>query len=209
MGSSSASWSWSRYLRQALELTAIMLASLGGYLLVLKWRGHDVRFVTWTDWDDYFPFWPSWVWVYLLPYLVGPAVIGLLHRETFLWFVRCGLTVVAVTLLIFIGLPTQIAPRPAPEGLTGLTGWMYEEMVKIDEPPANAAPSLHVSLTCLLALALFKDFPRWWPLTLLGVGLVWFSTLVTRQHHLIDVATGALLALAVARLWRKKKEAIL
>ena len=74
-------------------------------------------------------------------------------------------------------------------------------LIEIDEPPANAAPSLHVSLTFLLALALVRDFPRYWFLSLGGVALVWLATLFTRQHHLIDVASGAGLALLVAFTW--------
>ena len=70
-------------------------------------------------------------------------------------------------------------------------------MIAIDGPAANAAPSLHVSLTCLLALAMIRDFPRWWPLWFAFVGAVWWSTLVTRQHHLVDVVTGTLLTWAV------------
>ena len=65
----------------------------------------------------------------------------------------------AVSLLIFVALPTQVAARSPEHGLgTGLTARLYEQMVAIDEPPANAAPSLHVSLTCLLALACFAIF---------------------------------------------------
>jgi membrane-associated phospholipid phosphatase len=186
---------------QSFLLAVIMFSSLGLYLTVLKWRGGAPVFVTHTAWDELVPFRPEWVWVYLVPYLIGPVVIGLLSRETFRWFVYRGLALVGVTLLVFIVVPTQVGPRPAAQGLDGFTGWMYHQMVEIDEPPANAAPSLHVSLTCLLALALLRDFPRWWALSLSGVGLVWLSTLMTRQHHLIDVASGALLACAVVAAW--------
>jgi membrane-associated phospholipid phosphatase len=81
---------------------------------------------------------------------------------------------------------------------------MYKNVIAIDDPPANAAPSLHVGLTCLLLLAMLRDYPRCWPLWVGFVSLVWLSTLVTRQHHLIDVATGILLACAVVgRLQRR------
>jgi hypothetical protein len=187
-----------RGLFQALLLAAIMYASLGCYLIVLKWRGGDAKITTWTPVDEWFPFWPSWVWVYLIPYLLGPILIGMMSRSTFWWYVRNGLAIVAVTLVIFVLIPTQIDNRyRSMDTGTGLTAEMYKQMIEIDEPPANAAPSLHVSLTCLLALALFRDFPRGWPLWIGFVGLVWLSTLVTRQHHLIDVATGVLLALGI------------
>ena len=74
-------------------------------------------------------------------------------------------------------------------------------IIAIDGPAANAAPSLHVSLTCLLAWALVRDFRQWWPMTMLGVGVVWLSTLYTRQHHLLDVASGILLASTAALPW--------
>jgi membrane-associated phospholipid phosphatase len=191
-----------RFLRQALGLAAVMLSSLACYLVVLKWRGGAARFVTYTSWDEWAPFRPGWVWVYLLPYLIGPVLLGITRASTFRWYVTRGLVVVAISLVIFILVPTQIAARSTDHGLgTGITAQLYENMVAIDEPPANAAPSLHVSLTCLLGLALCRDFPKWWPATLLGVVLVWLATLFTRQHHLIDVVTGILLACLVAFLW--------
>jgi membrane-associated phospholipid phosphatase len=186
---------------QSMLLAVIMFSSLGLYLTVLRWRGGAPVFITETAWDALFPFSPEWVWVYLLPYLIGPVVIGLLSRDTFRWFVYRGLAVVGLTLLVFVLCPTQTGPRPPATDLDGFTGWMYHQMVEIDEPPANAAPSLHVSLTCLLVLALVRDFPRWWPASAAGVGLVWLSTLLTRQHHLLDVATGIALVCAVVLLW--------
>src|SRR5262245_28850049 len=192
--------------RQALVLAAIMLGSLSLYLVVLKWRGPAARLTTHLPVDDWLPFAPGWVWVYLVPYVVGPALIGLLRPSTFRWYVSRGLVVVATTLLIFIALPTRTAPRPPAEGLLdGLTAFVYHNMVAIDEPPANAAPSLHVSLTCLLAWALCRDFPRWRAPAWLGVGIVWLATLLTRQHHLMDVLTGVLPTSAVVWFWPRRK----
>jgi membrane-associated phospholipid phosphatase len=187
---------------QALLVAAIMFSSLGLYLLVLNWRGHAALFTTHIPLDDWIPYRPEWVWVYLIPYLIGPATIGLLSWDTCRWFIARGLVIIALTLLIFILVPTQTKERPLSDNLgDGLTARLYRQMVEVDEPPANAAPSLHVSLTLLLAWALLRDLPRWWPVTVAGVGVVWLSTLMTRQHHLIDVATGAALAAAVVLAW--------
>jgi membrane-associated phospholipid phosphatase len=190
-----------RGLIQALLLAIIMFSSLACYLFVLKWRGHAASVVTWIPLDEWVPFWPSWVWVYLIPYAIGPILAGTLSSSTFWWFIRRGLIVMGLALLIFTLFPTQtdIRHRQQPIG-TGLTAEVYESVIKIDDPPANAAPSLHVSLTCLMLLALFRDYPLWWPLWSGFIGLVWLSTLFTRQHHLIDVVTGVLLAVTVAWL---------
>jgi membrane-associated phospholipid phosphatase len=187
-----------RGILQALLLAAIMFASLGGYLVVLKWRGKAASVTTWTPLDEVLPFWPSWVWVYLIPYLVGPALMGLMTWSTFWWYVRRGLVIVGLTLVIFIVFPTKTDNKHRSHDVgNGLSATLYKNMIDIDDPPANAAPSLHVSLTWLLVLALWRDFPRWWPVWVGFAVLIWLSTLVTRQHHFIDVATGVLLACGV------------
>jgi membrane-associated phospholipid phosphatase len=190
-----------RGIRQAMGLAALMCASLGGYLLILKWRGPAARLTTYTPLDDLIPFQPAWVWVYLIPYLVGPVLVGFLTPATFRWFISRSLTVVVLAQTIFIVLPTQTAERPQAALSDGLTARLYQEMIAIDEPPANAAPSLHVSLTFLLALAWSRDFRRWCWLALLAAMLVWLSTLLTRQHHLVDVVTGVMLATLVVCAW--------
>jgi hypothetical protein len=186
--------SFARILSQVGILALLMVISLSLYLVVLKWRGPRASLDTQTSWDKRIPFYPEWVWAYLIPYLVGPVVVALLNWHTFVWYLRRGLLIVLVTLVIFMVFPTQTV-RPDGTGLgDGPTARLYRNMVAIDDPPANAAPSLHVSLTCLLALALIRDFPRWWLIAFGGAAVVWLATLFTWQHHLIDVATGILLA---------------
>jgi PAP2 superfamily len=195
-----------RGLFQALLLAAIMLTSLGCYLFVLKWRGSAARVTTWTPFDEQLPFWPSWIWVYLMPYALGPILAGTLSVSTYWWYIRTGLVVVALTLVIFVIFPTQIDARHrAQVAATGLTADVYKNVTEIDDPPANAAPSLHVSLTCLLLLALLRDYPSCWPWWTGFMVLVWLSTLITRQHHVIDVGAGILLACGVAYLPKLRK----
>src|SRR5262249_29216548 len=80
--------------RQILLLTLIMLASLGGYLLVLWTRGPEARISTFLPLDDLVPFEPAWVWVYLIPYILGPLAFGLMRPTTFNWYVSRGLATV-------------------------------------------------------------------------------------------------------------------
>src|SRR5579864_4963833 len=97
---------------QMFVVAMVMLTSLGGYLLVLKLRGPDARIITKTDLDDVIPFQPGWVWVYLIPYLIGPVVIGFMRLATFHWYISRGIAVMLITLIIFIVFPTQTAERP-------------------------------------------------------------------------------------------------
>src|SRR4029077_6444000 len=111
-----------------------------------------------------------------------------------------GLAAVFASLAIFVVLPTRTV-RPDTSYLgEGATADAYRNRIAADAPAANAAPSLHVSLTCLLAWALIRDFPHWWLVSCFGIVTVWLSTLFTYQHHLVDVFTGALLALLIGLL---------
>jgi membrane-associated phospholipid phosphatase len=196
-------WTPARGIRQAVVIAAIMFSALGLYLVVLKWRGwaghNHVTYI--AELDDLFPFRPGWVWVYLIPYVVCPVMVGLLSRDSFAWFVRRGLVLIAITLTIFITYPTQTRPRQPADLGDGPTAQLYESMIKLDDPPANAAPSLHVSLTCLLAWTLVRDYPRWWLPSFAAALVVWLATLYTRQHHILDVLTGAVLACVLVLPW--------
>jgi membrane-associated phospholipid phosphatase len=184
-------------------LALFFAASFSVYLTVLKVRGPAAAVCTETAWDAAFPFTPWWVWLYLLPYVAGPLLTAVLSRAAFVWYLRRAALVEAITFTIFLAYPTYVrrpldnpASRPANEARLedGLTAALYLRMIELDSPPANAAPSLHVSLSCLLAWALAYDRPRWWAAALGAAVVVWLSTLYTGQHHLVDVATGVLLA---------------
>jgi membrane-associated phospholipid phosphatase len=149
---------------------------------------------TQTSWDTDIPFRPEWVWLYLLPYLAGPLLAMSLTQATFAWFLRRASLALVLSLMIFILWPTKTVRPPMVPMDEGLMAQLYRNMVLIDEPAANAAPSLHVSVSGLLIWALIRDYPRWWPLLLAAFAVVCLSTLLTWQHHLFDVGTGALLA---------------
>lgn len=190
---------------QALIGTLILIGGLWSYLAVLKWRGPAAKLDTQTSWDLLIPFQLGWLWVYIAPYPLAPVILGMMRRSTFHWFIKRALLIVAISLAIFAIVPTQTV-RPSIEDFDdGWTVKYYRALVAVDEPPANAAPSLHISLTSLLALALLRDHPRWLPVIIGGVALVWLATLFTWQHHIIDVATGALLGVLVSLPIRAKK----
>jgi membrane-associated phospholipid phosphatase len=191
-----------RRIVQALLGSTIIMAGLGSYLAVLRWRGPAAVAYTQTAWDRLVPFRPEWLYVYLAPYAIAPVLLAAMRRDTFWWFLKRALLVLGVSLAVFSLVPTQTVRPPADVLDNGWTANFYRAMVAIDDPPANAAPSLHVSLTCLLAIALLREFRRYWPVIVLGIALVWLATVLTWQHHLIDVATGAALGILASLPFR-------
>jgi membrane-associated phospholipid phosphatase len=92
---------------------------------------------------------------------------------------------------VFLVFPlTTGYPRPE---VSGWTGWLFEFLWSFDKPH-NLAPSLHVAL----ALLLWPLYARHTSGRLRWLVHGWFllmvaSPLFTWQHHVLDVATGAML----------------
>ena len=155
------------------------------------------RWQIYADWELAIPYWPAayplYHSVFLLPVLLACKVRSasqLRHWE------RAMATAIVLAGAGFVLLPAELGFAPADPGawspvaqFTGLVAGRY-----------NLLPSLHVALS-LLTL-------RWlWPLAgsrlRLALGWWWLmlvaSVLLTHQHHLADVLSGAALGAWLGR----------
>jgi membrane-associated phospholipid phosphatase len=146
--------------------------------------------------DDVVPIWRGAIWLYLAPYAVAPIVAALLTRATLAAALARAWATVATGIVVFLCVPTVVR-RPAFASDGSLTARLHDVVLVADTPAGNAAPSLHVALAVLLAWALGRDRPRARALGWTFAAAIAASTLLTRQHHLVDVVTGALLAISV------------
>ncbi len=159
-----------------------------------------------TSLDRLIPFADAAACFYLSLYvavLIPPLLFvdqGDLHRH-------CGGVVLIglVSACCFLFLPTSTA-RP----VAGSTGPVYQ-LVLATDTPLNACPSLHASLAVFTAPGserLLRKVARpwsWRALTWTWALAILAATLLTKQHVVLDLAAGSLLALGVAALvWRKQ-----
>lgn len=144
--------------------------------------------------DRLLPLRPGWALVYgslylfliLLPVLV---VTGAEHaRRT----VRAYLLVWLAAYACFFACPT-VSPRPAQVPGDGFGAWGLRLLYAAD-PPLNCFPSLHVAHSFVSALTCLHVHRGLGLAALLCAGLVGASTLFTKQHYVVDVVAGALLA---------------
>lgn len=113
--------------------------------------------------------------------------------------VRRLLTTQLVAVACFLVAPLKVSF--AKPDTTGAFGFLYDSLGAFDRP-FNQAPSLHVALTVVLAALWLRHLPRALaPAFVAWSGLVIVSTLTTRQHHFVDLPTGALLGFAVLWAW--------
>jgi membrane-associated phospholipid phosphatase len=84
-------------------------------------------------------------------------------------------------------------PRPATLEVDGPLAWMLAFEWSIDQPRCTF-PSLHVFFAWLFYLGLRDEAPRWRPWLLALAIAVSISTVLVKQHFIVDVPSGMALA---------------
>lgn len=139
---------------------------------------------------------------FILPYasvFIMPVVplLVVTDRSAFRRVAAAFAAAILASGLCFLALPLA-PPHPADVGsgpFAALTSAFYALDV-----PTNLFPSLHVSVAFLSAFAVGRERPRWLPWMLAWASLIALSTLFVRQHYVLDVAGGVVLALLCRRI---------
>lgn len=144
--------------------------------------------------DRAVPLEPVWALVYgsLYLFLIILPVFVIRQEEQIRRTVLAYLTVWVVAYGCFLAYPTM-APRPVAVMGQGFGVWGLRFLYSAD-PPFNCFPSLHVAHSFVSALACYRVHRGVGIATGLCAALVGVSTLYTKQHYVLDVATGIFLA---------------
>lgn len=162
-------------------------------------RGADQAYHL-TPWaiDAWFPFDPRALWLYmsffvlvLLAYLKGTAAwVAWLWRAVMICAVGAG--------AVYLVYPTTMDFPPVTQ--SGISAELLKLLMAYDAV-VNCAPSLHVALSLVSAVALGATWRGW------RGALVWIwavgiclSILVLRRHQMADLLSGAVLAAVSAGL---------
>lgn len=153
--------------------------------------------------DAHIPLWPIWTIPYLLllPYWLVMLVLMTMKmdEQRFRRIILAALISQYISVAIFILFPTYIE-RPIldpADSSQALVAYLYS-MDHVN----NALPSMHMSLTTLIALGCWGWLPklRWfWAAT---IPITIASTLFTKQHYVLDLVAGIVLASAAYLLAR-------
>ncbi len=153
------------------------------------------------SWEQFWPVIPAFIvpyWSEDLLFIIAPFLCRTrkeltVHRKRIVFCIAAGC-------LGFLLIPLRFAfPRPVVEGVFAP---LFAALYSFDLPH-NLFPSLHIALRTLLASMFLRVAcgPWRWP-THAWFSLIGISTLVTWQHHIIDVLGGFWLGLIALHLYR-------
>ena len=147
--------------------------------------------------DGRIPFRPVWIVIYILAYLqwaVGYIVISRESRAHCNRVLAGEIIAKFICMLFFIALPTRIE-RPVVEG-SGVFAALTR-LIFASDLPGNLFPSIHCleSWICFRGAIGMKRVPRWYAPAMLAFTLMVFaSTVLVKQHVLVDIPAGVLVA---------------
>lgn len=156
--------------------------------------------------DDRIPQQPAWVLVYgsLYLWLILLPVFVVRQDEVIRRTVFAYLTVWIAAYVVFLFYPT-VAPRPDGEAVIGegFAAWGLRFLYSSD-PPYNCFPSLHVAHSFVSAMSSGRVHRGLGNVASVGAFAVGLSTLFTRQHYILDVAGGIVLALVAYAVFLRR-----
>jgi hypothetical protein len=154
--------------------------------------------ITWLD--RAVPFQPAlWSWVYLSQFLfTGTLPLLLVTRADIRRYV-ISIAVMSITsFAVFLFFPTE-GPRSSAISDHAAMQWITRA-----DGPLNALPSLHAAFIVCMGLLAWRMFGlRVVTVVVIWGGAVFYSTLATKQHYVLDLLAGGTLGwLADSLAWR-------
>jgi len=147
--------------------------------------------------DNRIPFIEEWVVIYLVCYIfwiINYILITREGKEEWFRFAFADMLSRLICGIFFIVLPTTNI-RPMVPG-NDIFSWLMRFVYSVD-PPRNLFPSIHclASWFCFVGIRRSKKVPFWYKaFSCIFAILVCLSTQFTKQHYLIDIAGGILIA---------------
>lgn len=171
----------------------------GSKLIAGNWYHHNIE----SSLDQKIPFVPETLIIYFGCYLfwfVNYILIAKQDKKSVYQFFAGDFISRCVCLLFFLIYPTtNIRPVITEGGFwNSAMSWLYS----IDSA-SNLFPSIHclVSWFCFIGIRGKKGIPLWYQIfSCIMAVLVFISTLTTKQHVLVDIAGGVILAEICFRL---------
>lgn len=153
-----------------------------------------------TPLDLKIPFIPEFIWVYhsFIP-IIALSLIGLVKsKRIFLSAIGAFFTAMVILSLFYVFLPSYYPRDLWPTTTDTLSDWLLNLTRAIDAPN-NTLPSGHNTFCWMIAFFMIpttcaKKYNWMLPIYFIWAALITTSTLVLKQHYIVDAIAGIILA---------------
>jgi membrane-associated phospholipid phosphatase len=189
-------WTWTALERAALTVGLAVFFIIGYFGIGLSTDPARARELA-TPVDKEIPFLACSVWAYLwiFPAALIPLFVvrcpRLLRRTALAYAVAIALSLVCFA--VFPVTSERLRVHLAMLEIARPSDWAVSVLYSID-PPFNLFPSLHLSLAALSAFSAWKAARSYGVAAFVGVGFVGVSACMVKQHFLLDILGGLVLA---------------
>ena len=163
--------------------------------------------IVYSKLDDYIPFYKpailmysSWFLMLVIPF------VYLLKRKSYDNMYNIIIPMY-ISLIIYVIYPTALDIRVTDITGNDICSWIIRKIQGIDAPN-NVCPSIHVSTTVIIYnqfRKILKDNKKSKAFFLLWSVGICISTMLVKQHSIIDVVCGIILAHAILFVFNKKQ----
>jgi membrane-associated phospholipid phosphatase len=150
--------------------------------------------------DRVVPFLPATFIAYTSDYVLILIAILIIDRmDQFLIYARMCFITIFIAGIVYYIFPTTY-PRPIYPEVSELWIKLPMALVGAADTPKNCFPSMHVALTTVATWNLRYKGPSLFGLFVVWTGIVYVSTLTTKQHYFADILGGLVVVVMAAFL---------
>ena len=192
-----------RYAQILLALLMFGIWAAGYYFVAFITEAQTTHTLPTLTWERQVPLTPEFVFIYLTIYPTFLLPFLFIHQKDFFrLFSFAYITVMCVCYLVYLVYPVSIN---RPELVVhSFSTWVLGIVYGADRP-WNCFPSLHVAMSLLAALTIFEVHRIRGMLTLLLTFWIAFSTVLIKQHYVLDVVAAMLLTATIYFAYIRKK----
>ncbi len=184
-----------RYAQTLLALLMFGIWAAGYFLIAYITEAHTTHTLPTLAWERETPLRPEFVFIYLTIYPTFLLPFLFIHQKDFFrLFSFAYITVMCICYVVYLFYPVSFE-RPELT-VNSFSTWVLAIVYGADRP-WNCFPSLHVAMSLLAALTILEVHRIRGMLTLLLTFLIALSTILIKQHYVLDVVAAMLLTATI------------
>ena len=192
-----------RYAQPLLALLMFTIWAAGYFAIAYITEGQTTHKLPTFAWERKILFSPEFVFIYLTIYPTFLLPFLFIHqRDFFRLFSLAYITVMCICYLVYFFYPVSI-DRPE-LSVNSFSTWVLAIVYGADRP-WNCFPSMHVAMSLLASLTILEVHRIRGMLTLLLTFWIAYSTVLIKQHYVLDVVAAMLLTFTIHFVYIRRR----